>query len=138
MHGHGTDQGRHRYRCSICGRVLVDQPKKSKREIGDRFAVNGRNAVYLGHDCAISNSDGWQYAYRVVVAEAIGRSLRADEQVDHKDGDKLNDCIRNLRLLLDSDHGKYHYWAPGRYLVLAEWLPEVGRFVEYREPREMT
>ncbi len=138
MHGHGTDQGRSRYRCNMCGCVLVDQPKNSRRQIGERFTVNSRNAIYLGLDCVMSNSDGWQYAYRATVAEAIGRSLRANEQVDHTDGDKLNDCLRNLRLLLDTDHGKYHYWAPGRYLVLGEWLPEVGEFVEYSEPREVT
>lgn len=46
-----------------------------------------------------------QYVHRVVAAAMLGRKLRKDEQVDHRDHDKLNCWFTNLIIRGESDHG---------------------------------
>lgn len=125
MHSHGRYKGGKRYRCSKCGRVTSERGTRS-REVGDRSVVSGRNIIYLGAGHPWANSDGWQYVYRYVVCEALGRSLLSCEHVDHIDKNKMNDDIRNLRLMLAKDHGYRH--TGGSYTVIAEWKD--GKFVE--------
>lgn len=142
MWGHGVYRGRKRYRCSKCGHMDIDgKLLRHKRVIGDLSTVNGRVTIYLGPDDPMTNSDGWQYLARVIVMIEIGRVLRADEHVDHKDGDMTNNDVRNLRLLLDIEHGRHHYYTPSRYVVLGEWVEDElksGKFVEYNEPKEIS
>ena len=46
-----------------------------------------------------------QYLHRVVAAAMLGRELKKDEQVDHKDGNRLNFHFSNLRIVGEQDHG---------------------------------
>jgi hypothetical protein len=46
-----------------------------------------------------------QYIHRVVAAAMLGRKLRKDEQVDHRDHNKLNFAFDNLIVRGESDHG---------------------------------
>lgn len=46
-----------------------------------------------------------QYLHRVVAAAKIGRDLTADEEVDHRDRDKLNPHFSNLIIRGEKDHG---------------------------------
>jgi len=49
------------------------------------------------------------YEHRLVMAEALGRDLTADEVVHHIDGDRLNNAIENLQLFPNnSAHTKFH------------------------------
>lgn len=56
----------------------------------------------------------WRYAdsgelvHRNVAANKIGRELRDDEVVHHKDGDKSNFRRSNLRVTSRSHHAKMH------------------------------
>jgi hypothetical protein len=47
-------------------------------------------------------------AHRVIVERLIGRPLRADEQVHHKDKNPLNNDPVNLELLQKIDHERLH------------------------------
>jgi hypothetical protein len=51
-----------------------------------------------------------QYLHRVVAAAFIGRKLKKDEEVHHKDGDKLNFWFTNLMVLGSADHS----WVSSR------------------------
>ena len=54
-----------------------------------------------------------KYVHRVVAAALIGRELTKDEQVHHKDGNKLNFNWDNLMVLGQKDHGwvsSKHVW----------------------------
>lgn len=46
-----------------------------------------------------------KYVHRVVAAALLGRELTKDEEVHHKDGDKLNFNWDNLMVLGEKDHG---------------------------------
>lgn len=56
------------------------------------------------------------YLHRAVMENHLGRYLKPDEQVDHKDGNKANNAISNLRLTEKGphqhDHAKKdnHFW----------------------------
>ena len=40
--------------------------------------------------------------------EYLGRKLREDEEVHHKDHDKTNDVIENLEVINSTEHRKHH------------------------------
>ena len=46
-----------------------------------------------------------QYIHRVVAAAMLGRKLRKDEQVDHRDHNRLNFSHTNLIIRGEADHG---------------------------------
>jgi hypothetical protein len=46
-----------------------------------------------------------KYVHRIVAAALIGRELTKDEQVHHKDGNRLNFNWDNLMVLGQKDHG---------------------------------
>lgn len=46
-----------------------------------------------------------QYLHRVIAAAMLGRELTKDEEVDHKDRNKLNFHFSNLVIRGHSDHG---------------------------------
>ena len=46
-----------------------------------------------------------QYLHRIVAAAMIGRPLTKDEEVDHRDRNKLNPWFTNLIIRGEKDHG---------------------------------
>lgn len=55
--------------------------------------------VKLGRLDPRANNAGWQYEQRLVMAEKLGRPLRPDEEVRHRNGDPADNSPENLRLL---------------------------------------
>jgi hypothetical protein len=47
----------------------------------------------------------YQYIHRIVAAAMIGRALTKDEEVDHRDRNKLNPWFTNLIIRGEKDHG---------------------------------
>ena len=45
---------------------------------------------------------------RYLMEEYLGRKLREDEEVQHKDHDKTNDVIENLEVINSTEHRKHH------------------------------
>lgn len=55
-------------------------------------------------------SDGSVVAeHRFVMEQYLGRPLRGDEEVHHKDENKKNNALENLELLTASEHTKHHH-----------------------------
>lgn len=48
------------------------------------------------------------YYHRALMENHIGRYLKPEEQVDHKDGDKSNNVISNLVIIKRGPHQKDH------------------------------
>lgn len=46
--------------------------------------------------------------HRWLMENHLGRKLRADEDVHHKDGDKQNNVIENLEVISHGDHSTHH------------------------------
>lgn len=45
---------------------------------------------------------------RYLMEEYLGRKLRENEEVHHKDHDKTNDVIENLEVINSTEHRKHH------------------------------
>lgn len=52
--------------------------------------------------------NGRMLEHRLVVSKAIGRRLRKDEHVHHKDDNRQNNHIDNLELLSPAEHTSFH------------------------------
>lgn len=50
----------------------------------------------------------WEFEHRLVMARKLGRILRPDEHVHHKDENGLNNDPDNLELMLKGQHMALH------------------------------
>ena len=46
--------------------------------------------------------------HRLVMQQFLGRVLRTEEIIHHKDGDGRNNAIENLQIMTRSEHSRYH------------------------------
>jgi len=46
----------------------------------------------------MANKQGYVPEHRLVMAKFLGRALRKNEYIRHKDGDTTNNCCKNLIL----------------------------------------
>lgn len=88
------------------------------RAVGENFKKKGWHVDGHGYLQELVD-DSWPYQsmvratktaryvlqHRKIMAESLGRALRADETVHHKDGNKLNNDLSNLQLR-QGKHGK--------------------------------
>jgi hypothetical protein len=55
-----------------------------------------------------------RYVHRVIVEQKLGRQLRKDEDVHHRNGVKTDNRLRNLQILSHTEHGwvsaKQHWY----------------------------
>lgn len=56
----------------------------------------------------LASKVGKVYVHRHAAMQSIGRLLKSEEYVHHKDGNKTNNDPSNLEILSSKDHGKIH------------------------------
>lgn len=87
----------------FCSRPCADLGRKTTRVPDEQFkaryrqiTVNGRK--YLEH--------------RYVMEQILGRPLRSDEHVHHRDHNGLNNDPANLEVVTVPEHAQRHTWRP--------------------------
>jgi len=86
--------------------------EKSSAWKGGHTVIEGRPYIYAP-DHPMAKADGYIQESRLVMSEALGRTLSPDEVVHHIDGDPFNNHFRNLRLTSRSQHARRHLVRPG-------------------------
>jgi hypothetical protein len=94
---------------------------------GGRFIDNGYVKIYIGNG---------KYAreHRIVMEKHLGRKLRKDESVHHKDESyegRSNNDISNLKLMTNAEHTKHHQDGIGYCIsfskgTVKEWRLRIG------------
>lgn len=64
--------------------------------------------IYGLYNHPIADKYGVVFEHRLVMALFLGRPLKPDEHVHHKNGDPADNRIENLELLSNSEHIKKH------------------------------
>ena len=68
-------------------------------------AKDGRTRLVIKYDDGHMTTKSYP---RVLMEEKIGRPLKSNEDVHHKDGDKTNNDINNLEIIEHGTHQKLH------------------------------
>jgi len=115
---------RDNYKCVVCFMTIYEHIKKWKRSLTvdhingiGRYSDNPENSNVWKRGWTISvagykiiDINGKQFLeHRLVMEKKIGRKLTYDENVHHKDGNKLNNSINNLEIMSRSDHTRHHF-----------------------------
>ena len=78
---------------------------------GKPFIVHGYRVIFKPDHKYASKwicSPGYVYEHRYIMECHLKRSLRKDEHVHHKDGNKLNNILSNLCVLSSHEHAMLH------------------------------
>ena len=109
--------------CEWCGKDIIatDRCGKSRR-FCDRTCANraraagrpGRIIDRKGYvliwkpDHPNAQMSGYVREHRLVMSEHLGRPLGGNEDIHHTNGDRQDNRVENLRLLVHGDHSKIH------------------------------
>ncbi len=75
-----------------------------------KTAKDGRTRLVIKYDDGHMTTKSYP---RVLMEEKLGRPLKQNEDVHHKDGNKLNNDINNLEVVMHGEHQRMH--NPSRY-----------------------
>ena len=89
---------------------------------GRNIDSDGYVRLYLP-DHPSSGKDGYVLEHRLTIEEKIGRRLKDNEHVHHKDDNRQNNDSDNLEILSIGGHMRYHALHRPR-------SPATGRFIE--------
>lgn len=84
-------------------------------------------ALVPAHPFATKN--GYVLYHRIVMENYLGRILKKDEVVHHKDGDKRNNKIENLEVMKAKAHSRLHSSMRGKWYAKLK-CPECGKIFE--------
>jgi len=90
--------------------------------------------TYVGEDGYRHFSDSDKRVHVWVMEKSIGRKLNYGEVVHHKDGNKLNNKLENLRLFSSQEeHDRFHREHLKNH---GSWYEEVPEYTNYKKYRE--
>jgi hypothetical protein len=93
--------------CDVCGKICkTELGLKSHKEQG---CINRKIGIdSQGYEYFTDNENKFKYVHRSKIEELLGRKLKTNEVVHHKDEIKKNNDIENLELMTISKHSKLH------------------------------
>lgn len=76
---------------------------------GIHYRKDGYILVRIGVISRGYRGKRYDLLHRMIMEEHLGRKLLKTEMVHHKNGDKTDNRIKNLEIMLQSEHAKKHY-----------------------------
>lgn len=83
-------------------------PRNPNWRGGRSVASNGYVLIRVDTHHPLADVRGYAYEHRLVAFAKLGRPLRADEQVHHRDGNKQNNAWDNVEVLTFRAHRVEH------------------------------
>ena len=96
----GDEVSKEATRCVPCSRVYVGKLQRGKNHWNYK---EGRIKSVDGY-FQVSIKGIKYYEHRLIMEELIGRKLKKNEQIHHKDGDRSNNDPENLELISTKEH----------------------------------
>lgn len=110
--------------CEQCGKPYAKRKSEAYWQYEERrfcslrcagIALNPRKPAdeFKGRYRQIKTPDGRRMLeHRWVMEQVLGRPLRREEQVHHRNHDRLDNRPENLELVTSAEHGLRHTWQP--------------------------
>lgn len=99
--------------------VNIDGSKNGNWKGGIHYRKDGYVLVRIGVIPQNYKGKRYELLHRMVMETHLGRKLLKSEIVHHKNGDKTDNRIENLEIMVQSEHAQSHYKADkktGRFI----------------------
>jgi len=95
---------------------------ENKKQVG---AKHGISEGYI----EVKTPNGWELEHRYIAEMMLGRSLKSNEVVHHKNGDKKDNRWSNLEVKTNKNHSEQHGKEQKKQIAVLE-CPECGKDFE--------
>lgn len=92
----------------FCSRECFHHHHHGRTYGDDRYINDAGYVMVLRPDCQPGQPKRYILEHRLVMEQILGRRLRSDEHLHHKDRNRQNNDPSNLQILTQSEHARLH------------------------------